>query len=96
MPVAANGISGKGRTLSNSPKKSEFPSNVKRSSSSEYSYFFQLSIVFHYFTMSNFHGCTLSVENNCFDCSALSCHKNVLIFLFYMNKFFIILFTFLA
>ncbi|XP_025025266.1 actin filament-associated protein 1 isoform X3 [Python bivittatus] len=33
MPVAANGISGKGRTLSNSPKKSEFASNVKRSSS---------------------------------------------------------------
>ncbi|XP_032075038.1 actin filament-associated protein 1 [Thamnophis elegans] len=33
MPVAANGISGKGRTLSNSPKKSEFPSNVKRSNS---------------------------------------------------------------
>ncbi|KAM6455273.1 actin filament-associated protein 1 isoform 3-T4 [Liasis olivaceus] len=33
MPVAANGISGKGRILSNSPKKSEFASNVKRSSS---------------------------------------------------------------
>ncbi|XP_063154751.1 actin filament-associated protein 1 isoform X2 [Candoia aspera] len=33
MPVAANGISGKGRTLSNSPKKSEFASNVKRSNS---------------------------------------------------------------
>ncbi|XP_070603085.1 actin filament-associated protein 1 isoform X4 [Erythrolamprus reginae] len=33
IPVAANGISGKGRTLSNSPKKSEFASNVKRSSS---------------------------------------------------------------
>lgn len=39
MPVAANGISGKGRTLSNSPKKSEFVSNVKRSNSSEYSLF---------------------------------------------------------
>ncbi|XP_039181866.1 actin filament-associated protein 1 isoform X4 [Crotalus tigris] len=33
MPIAANGISGKGRTLSNSLKKSEFASNVKRSSS---------------------------------------------------------------
>ncbi|XP_058033976.1 actin filament-associated protein 1 isoform X6 [Ahaetulla prasina] len=33
VPLAANGISGKGRTLSNSPKKSEFASNVKRSSS---------------------------------------------------------------
>ncbi|KAK9398681.1 AFAP1: Actin filament associated protein 1 [Crotalus adamanteus] len=33
MPIAANEISGKGRTLSNSLKKSEFASNVKRSSS---------------------------------------------------------------
>lgn len=39
MPIAANGISGKGRTLNNSLKKSEFASNVKRNSSSEYSLF---------------------------------------------------------
>lgn len=51
MPIAANGISGKGRTLSNSLKKSEFASNVKRSSSSEYSLFL---LALKYFILLNY------------------------------------------